>query len=169
MRKLPPHSIQSEWSIHEDCGLKYKVSNAPKLPLNVTSMPTNYLEGMPEKSLSCHFTTHVSAWSSLNATGTFGVKISAYTKNNLIPMVEGVRTTRRNQTQTRDIQSCSRLFRRVVSKAREIRYTQPNSRQRIVVRKWVVNNQSITVQTKVRLSRNRPKGVSIISQFIWLT
>ena len=42
---------------------------------------------MPEKSLSCHFTTNVSTWSSLNATGTFGVKISAYTENNLIPTV----------------------------------------------------------------------------------
>ena len=31
-------------------------------------MPTNVLEGMPEKSLSDHFTTNV--WSSLNATGT---------------------------------------------------------------------------------------------------
>ena len=29
-------------------------------------MPTDYLEGMPEKSLSCHFTTNVNAWSSLN-------------------------------------------------------------------------------------------------------
>ena len=43
---------------------------------------------MPEKSLSCHFTTNVSAWSLLNATGTFDVKISAYTENNLIPTVK---------------------------------------------------------------------------------
>ena len=59
----------------------------PELPLDVTSMPTNYLEGISEKSLSCHFTTNVSAWSSLNSTGTFHVKISAYTENNLIPAV----------------------------------------------------------------------------------
>ena len=46
------------------------VQNSPKLPLDMTSMPTNDLEGMNEKSLSCHFTTNVSAWSSLKATGT---------------------------------------------------------------------------------------------------
>ena len=43
---------------------------SPKLPLDVTSMPTNYLEGMPKKYLSCHFTINMSTWSSLNATGT---------------------------------------------------------------------------------------------------
>ena len=32
-------------------------------------MPTNYLEGIPEKSIFCNFTTNVSAWSLLNATG----------------------------------------------------------------------------------------------------
>ena len=48
-------------------------------------MPTNYLEGMPEKILSCHFP--INTWSSQNATGTLKVglaeKKNAYTENNL--------------------------------------------------------------------------------------
>ena len=52
------------WRI-ASCFIKF-----PKLPLDVTSTPANYLEGMPEKSISCHFATNVSAWSLLNATGT---------------------------------------------------------------------------------------------------
>ena len=51
-------------------------------------MLTNYLEGVPEKSFSCHFTTNVSAQSSLNTNGTFAVKISVYNENNLIPTVK---------------------------------------------------------------------------------
>ena len=43
---------------------------SPKLPLDMTSMPTKYLEVKPEKSLSCHFTKNISTWCSLNATGT---------------------------------------------------------------------------------------------------
>ena len=53
------------WRITEESHIK-----SPKLPLDVTSMPTNYLEGMPEKSISSAFTTNVSTWSLLNATGT---------------------------------------------------------------------------------------------------
>ena len=53
------------WRITEESSIK-----SPKLPLDVTSMATNYLESMPEKSLSCNFTTDLSTWSSLKATGT---------------------------------------------------------------------------------------------------
>ena len=54
----------------------------------------HYLEDMPEKSLSYHFTTNVSVWSSLNATKHQHLKLvwrknkNAYAKNNLLSMVE---------------------------------------------------------------------------------
>lgn len=45
------------------------VSKSSNLQLNTTSMPTNYLEGMPEESLVFHLATNSSAWSSLNTAG----------------------------------------------------------------------------------------------------
>lgn len=47
----------------------FGVTKSPNLQLDITSVPTNYLEGLPEESLFLHLTTNVSACS-LDATGT---------------------------------------------------------------------------------------------------
>ena len=79
-----------------------------------------------------------------------------------------VRTARRNQMQTRENLSRSHLVGSKGSKP-EKSDEQPNMWQRMVVQKMGRYLSINTVQKRVRLNRYLTKGVSTISQFIWLT